>query len=476
MNWSDIPLILLTLAGAFVFFGITVFVHELGHFLAARRMGLVVERFAIGFGPKIWGKTLQGVEYCINWIPFGGFVQLPQMAPMEMVEGKTEQKAEDLPPVTPWAKIVTAFAGPLFSFLLAIVFACLVWLVGMPENQLLKTTRIGYIDPDSPAAKAGLLPGDQILSINGMPVTRWQGTYNGVNEAIRLSTTRQVEVKALRDGEEYLFKMETVPDAEWENLAKVGFEDYHYQKMIVQEVLKGSPAERAGIRSGDEVVSVAGEPVYSPVHVIKLLEKQEGPVHLHVLRQGQPLDFEIVPEMELSSKRKLLGLVWKIDFREVVHPLPQTQIANSALLISKTLGALFSPGSRVKAQHLGGPLMIFDRIMLLLKTDVRLLMYFCVFLNVNLAILNLLPLPILDGGHILLSLVEAVRRRPMEVKVLYALQTSFFVLLMMFFLFVSYHDVGRIWKSSQESRRAEEEARTREPIRFEGQPQEPAKP
>jgi regulator of sigma E protease len=270
--------------------------------------------------------------------------------------------------------------------------------------------------------------------------------------------------------------METIPDTQWENLAKIGFEEYHYQKLIVQEVLKGSPAERAGMQKGDEVVSVAGEPVYSPVHVIKLVEKQEGPVKVDVLRTDQPLSFEIQPEMELSSKRKLIGLAWKYDFREIVHPLPQTQITNSALLISKTLGALFSTESRVKAQHLGGPLMIFDRIMLLLKTDVRLLMYFCVFLNVNLAILNLMPLPILDGGHIVLSIVEAIRRRPMEVKVLYALQTSFFVLLMMFFLFVSYHDVGRIWKSSQENRRAEQEARTREPIRFESQAEEPAKP
>src|SRR5580658_9334564 len=137
-------------------FNILIIVHELGHFLAAKWCGLKIEKFAIWFGKSLWEKKIDGVEYVFGSIPFGGYVMLPQMAPMEAIEGKTETPREELPPASPWQKIIVAFAGPLFSFGLAVVFACIVWAVGKPTTYSEKTTIIGYAAPEGPAAKAGL--------------------------------------------------------------------------------------------------------------------------------------------------------------------------------------------------------------------------------------------------------------------------------------------------------------------------------
>src|SRR4051794_20838980 len=118
-----------------ILFNLLIFVHELGHFLAARWRGLKVDRFAIWFGKPIWKTKFRGVEYALGYIPAGGYVSLPQMAPMEAIEGKTEAASEPLPPISPLDKIIVAFAGPLFSFGLALVFAVAVWLVGRPVSE-----------------------------------------------------------------------------------------------------------------------------------------------------------------------------------------------------------------------------------------------------------------------------------------------------------------------------------------------------
>src|SRR5256885_6064968 len=144
-------------------FNLWIFVHELGHFLAARWRGLQIDRFAIWFGKPIWKTKINGVEYALGTIPAGGYVSLPQMATMETIEGKGESAGQPLPPISALDKIIVAFAGPLFSFLLAIAFAFVVMVVGRPVSENETTTTIGYVEKDSPGEKAGLLPGDQIL-------------------------------------------------------------------------------------------------------------------------------------------------------------------------------------------------------------------------------------------------------------------------------------------------------------------------
>ncbi|MEI8313433.1 MAG: site-2 protease family protein, partial [Verrucomicrobiota bacterium] len=150
-------------------FNLLIVVHELGHFLAAKWRGLVVEKFAIWFGKPIWKKTIGGVEYRLGSIPAGGFVAIPQLAPMEALEGKVEQSRDDLPPVKPLDKIIVAAAGPLFSFGLAFVMACIVWSVGKPQSEFDSPT-IGYVKDGGPADKAGIRVGDVIVAVDGQPV------------------------------------------------------------------------------------------------------------------------------------------------------------------------------------------------------------------------------------------------------------------------------------------------------------------
>src|SRR5262245_32117089 len=154
-------------------FNLLIFVHELGHFLAARWRGLKVDRFAIWFGKPIWQKEINGVVYCLGSIPAGGYVALPQMAAMDAIEGKPGSRPEELPPIGVLDKIIVAFAGPLFSFGLALVFAVLVWKIGRPVSETETTTTIGYVFKGSPAEAAGLLPGGVITKVDGCPVSRF---------------------------------------------------------------------------------------------------------------------------------------------------------------------------------------------------------------------------------------------------------------------------------------------------------------
>ena len=188
--------IILTIAEVLLIFNLLIIVHELGHFLAARWRGLHVEKFGIWFGRPIWKKNIGGVEYSLGCIPAGGFVLLPQLAPMETVEGKSNTAHADLEPVSPLDKIIVAFAGPLFSFLLALVFAVIVWAVGRPTAQADATTTVGYVMPGEPAERAGFLPGDVILAVNGVKIQ----TTHDLQRAV-ISRHNYWKLTILRGGE-----------------------------------------------------------------------------------------------------------------------------------------------------------------------------------------------------------------------------------------------------------------------------------
>jgi len=463
MTFFEIIQFIVSLLAALLVFSVTIFVHELGHFLAARRKGLKVERFAIGFGPKILSFKRDGVEYSVNWIPFGGYVALPQMAPMEMIEGSNESEAEELPPISPWAKIVTAFWGPLFSFFLALFCATFLFVIGKNENTTLQTTTIGYVTPDSPADEAGLRPGDTILTIDGEKMNRWTGNGGGaVTQAVLLSVKKSVQVEVERDGSvvEYVVEPEPHPDPAWEGLRWLGFEDPSYLKrdMIIQSVVSGSPADAAGLRSGDQIVAVAGERILNHMQVKDLIKANEGAtIGVTILRDGDEQSVALTPSREIETGRVMLGVRWKPSQIEVVHVSPFQQVQESFITMYQTLRALISPDSHVGARNMSGAVGILNMIRQLLIYDFRDFIYFCVFLNVNLAVLNMLPLPILDGGHIVFSVVEWIRRRPVDVRILSGINTATFVAILAFMLYVTFFDVKRIHNQYEENKRLEQE-------------------
>jgi regulator of sigma E protease len=437
-----------TFAEVLFLFNVLIVVHELGHFLAARRRGLRVERFQIWFGAPIWEKELGGVVYALGWIPAGGFVALPQMAGAELLEGKSESGAEALPPVKPWDKILVAVAGPVANLVLATVFSLIVWVVGRPVSQGEATTTIGYVFPDSPAEKAGLKPGDRLLLVDGHPVHRFQGMDDtAITWNIVRSEGSEIPITLEREGK--VLSVSVTPVREERGfLQRKGLRQILIlpeETPTIARVFPKSPAAGAGLQPGDQVLSVDGERLLSPIALNDYMIKHPGKsLSLEVAREGRSRSVEIVPEVPVSETVPRIGLQWDLaGTMSIVHPNPLEQILASVRAMTSTVAAMLSPRSDIKPQHLSGPVGIMRLYYLLFQSPYgwRLALWFSVLFNVNVALLNLMPIPVLDGGHILLSLAEWVRGRPLNLRVLEALQVIFATLIVGFILYVTFFDV-----------------------------------
>jgi len=538
MSIPEIARVVFICIEVLLLFNLLIFVHELGHFLAARWRGLYVVEFALWFGKPLWRRKIGGVWYAINSIPAGGYVKLPQMAPMEALEGENE----DLPPeakqpIKPIDKIIVAFAGPLFSFLLACVFAVLVWQVGRPMPEAESTTQIGYVLPGGPADKAGLRPGDVITAVDGNPVRRWGGmASDSVQWRIVTSEGDTIRINHLRDGKpattevkpqvpptkvyqrRAMRQIDIVPAqtplvenvTPGEAAAEAGLRKGDFiieangrsvftywsiadaaratpdaplmltverdgqrvklnrplriQRPSVEEVVDHSPAATAGVKKGDRVVRIGGQPVFSAFQIIEFINRNGAkPVSLDLDRAGAIVSVTALPEVPEGDTRPRLGIEFKDDSlgltlneqgrRSVIHPGPLEQVRDSALSIVNTIRTIASRKSGVGVQHLGGPVMIGRTYYVLFKNPDgwRLALWFSVVLNVNLALMNMLPLPVLDGGHITLAVFEIIRRRPIEgaieTRILETVQTLAAVVLIGFMVFVTFFDVQDLFGS-----------------------------
>ena len=528
--------VVLTIVEVMLIFNLLIIVHELGHFLAARWRGLHVDKFGIWFGRPIWKKTVKGVEYSLGWIPAGGFVLLPQMAPMEAVEGKAGIQRQDLPTIGPLDKIIVAFAGPLFSFLLALVFAVIVWAVGKPTAEAEATTTVGYVAPDEPAAKAGFLPGDVILAVDGHRVSRFAGLVDSITWYVVRSEGESIPFK-VRRGDQVLTLESgyTRPETRgWErrSLRQVGIAPAITP--LVFKVAEGSVAAQAGIKPNDQIIAIGGEKLYHPQHILEWAQTHPGkPLPLTVLRNGKTINITMAPSrpavsaviknspadvagikvgdrilaldddpiydpteifkrveakpavpfsltIETGSEKRTVrllpatpdgqnkaiigigfapdseGIVWDGGGKmTVVHISPLEQIYAAVETIGNTIGALLSPQSDIKLQHISGPIMIMQTYYRLFDSDFgwQLALWFSVVFNVNLALINLLPIPILDGGHIVLAMIEAIRRRPINIRVLEVVQGACALLLIGFMLYVSFYDAQDLpWNSNHKAK------------------------
>lgn len=432
-------------------FSLAIFVHEFGHFLAARLLGLKVDAFAIGFGPALWKRTVGGVEYKVCCIPFGGYVALPQLDPsgMEKVQGDNpgaEKSEEPLPDIAPWRRIVVSLAGPFGNLVLAVLLAFIIF--ALPSaNTGVVTTRIGWVDEDSEAWRAGLRAGDVIQTVNGKEVASWIDLQ--VENQLAGQSGRAT-FGASRDGalREITITFQTNNVMGLRSIEGV----YPVHSCWVAAVTNGSPAAAAGLRANDVIVALNGSSVTGVEHFLALMAKNRGEaVTLSVKRGKESVDLTMTPRYSEALKRYLIGIVPAEGLEHVkawmMYRDPWAQLKWDALSVKRVLEALVAPKSqgerKAVAKNVGGPIAIvmglYDTVRGSLIDGLGFLRMICV----NLAILNLLPFPVLDGGHIVFASYEIVARRKPHPRVVEVLVNVFAVLLISLMALLVYGDIAK---------------------------------
>lgn len=425
------------------FFGFTIFFHELGHFLMARRRGMKIERFSVGFGSKIWGYKKKGVEYQVGWIPFGGYVALPQMSPMEAIEGSDGSSDGGLPRATPTSKILVALAGPAMNVLLAFVLACIIWQAGKPSNPSV----IGWVEAGSLEEQKGIQPGDRIVQVNDQKVQSW----GQLVEAVAFSLEPDVNVIVERNGKRLEFNLETKLNEEFHVKTLDGL--YPRVRPYAREVLPDSAAEKAGMLPGDRFVSVSGVAIYSSDQLRELVGKRaDEPTEVKMFRDGKTVVLTVVPRVDPEEKAARMGVKLG-DEMEIIRPGPTPgeqfeEVFASMWHMAKALR--HSKETGVGVHSVSGPVGIFAAWWYgIVSNGVRQGLVIAVLLNINLAIINLFPLPILDGGHIVFALVEGAMRKPLNARIVQTVSTAFAVLLISFMLYITFFDVQRFFGRSR---------------------------
>ena len=423
---------------AFLFvLGVLVFVHELGHFLAARRVGVRVLTFSLGFGPKILKVTRGDTEYCVSAIPLGGYVKMAGENPDEPRSGLPDEFMSK----TKWERFQILIMGPVMNIALAVILLAFVFSQGVAEAVYhAEPPIVADVVPDSPAARIGIMPGDRILTVAGTQVDSWDDLLL----AIGTRPDRDVALTLLRDGRTVSLTVRPEGEGRYE-IGNIGvLPDTH---PIVDSVVPGDIAEKAGLKAGDQVQVINGKRIYTGTQFKEMIETHGGrEMRITVRRDGREMEFTATP-VDKGDGAKLGLYIGELSRSFTPGPLEAIRLSvdrniESSGLIFRTLGGLFTGDTPIR--QLQGPVGIAQMSGEYAQGGFIALLSFMAMLSINLGILNLMPVPVLDGGHIVILMLEGIARRDFSVRVKEKMLLAGFVVLMMLIVTVIYHDLTRI--------------------------------
>jgi regulator of sigma E protease len=431
---------------AFLFvLGVLVFIHELGHFLLARWNGVRVLTFSLGFGPKILKVQRGDTEYCISVIPLGGYVKMAGENPEDPRTGRDDEFLAK----SKWQRFQILIAGPAMNILLAVVLLAVVLMQGIDVPAYLERPAVvGVVQSGSPAERGGLRPGDQITQFGTAQIATWEH----LEMAVAARPEREVDVVVIRDGSEQRLKvradltnMETRNGTRFE-IGTIGVLPDVYPSVL--SFVPGKPAESSGLKPGDVIVALDGERFVSREQVADAISKKPGdqPIEFTIRRDGATQAIRITPYRE--GNRTLVGLYMSNETRSI-RPTPieavgmsvQRNIEMSALILT-TLKDLIT--GEVPPTQLMGPVGIAQLSGESAQAGWIALLTLMASISLNLGLLNLMPIPVLDGGHIFIMAIETISRRDFSLAVKEKMLFVGFVLLMTLMVTVIYNDLTRI--------------------------------
>lgn len=422
--------------------GVLVFVHELGHFLVARWHGVRVLTFSLGFGPKLFSIKRGDTEYCISIVPLGGYVKMAgepsdYITPSVNAEGKPDEFMSK----TKWQRFQIFLAGPLMNMVLALIVMTFVYYAGATEFAYLKKpAMVGAVSPGSAAEHAGIKPGDLITNVAGKPVDTW----DRLDLLVMPRAGKEVPIIVRRDGQD--LNLRITPDTKTKfQMGDLGVApELHPQ---ITAVTPEEPAGKAGLQPGDMILALNGAPVDYTAAQQKIAGSPEKPLTFTVDRGGQHLDIVVTPRKQ--GNNGWIGISYQPGETRHINPTFTQAIGMSvnqniewSTLIFQTFGGLFSGQTSIK--QLSGPVGIAQLSGSAARIGWAALFTLMCMISLNLGIINLLPIPMLDGGHIFIMALEGVARRDFSVRVKEKLLMAGFLMIMALMFTVIYNDVMRI--------------------------------
>jgi regulator of sigma E protease len=426
---------------ALVLIGVMILIHELGHYWAARFFDVKVETFSFGFGPRLFGFRKGETDFRFSAIFFfGGYVKMTGEQPGE--EGTVDPRSLLSKPR--WQRLIIMFAGPGMNMVLAVAVITGLFMVRFPKVPSTPSPVIGYVVPDGAAAKAGIREGDRIVQI----VDTVNPTWDDVTIKEVASAGHPLSVWIQRDGERKLVTVTPVLEPK----SGAGFAGWGEQSEIeIASAMPGKPAALAGLQSGDVMMSVDGQPIRSTAKVHDIINGNGGkPVDLVYSRNGRPAKVTLTPALTdfNGTKEWMIGVRMQDKVTFVSLALPQA-LAQSARWNAKNATMIYQilrgiAERRMSPKSLAGPIGIVQMSGEAAREGPMAYFFLTAMVSLNLAIINLLPIPILDGGGILLLLVEMFMRRDLSLTVKEAVFRLGFVFLMAVLAFAIYNDISKL--------------------------------